>query len=68
RVLGKLGETNLPNSYLKYLFDRITGLDIDSVLVDRVTLIVFIAAFALSLFLNLRDKIRSKRMKRRVED
>jgi hypothetical protein len=65
RVLEKLGTTRLPNSYLKYLFDRITGLDIDSVLVDRVTLIVFVAAFALSVSLNLRDKILSKRTKRK---
>jgi len=60
-VLRKLGKTNLPNSYLKYLFDRITGLNIDSTLVDRVTLIVFVAALAVSIFLNLRDKILSKR-------
>ncbi len=60
-VLRKLGKTNLPNSYLKYLFDRITGLNIDSTLVDRVTLIVFVAALAVSVFLNLRDKILSKR-------
>jgi len=67
-VLEKLGETNLPNSYLKYLFDRITGLDIDSSLVDRVTLIVFVVAFALSVFLNLRDKILPKRTKRKDGD
>lgn len=60
-VLRKLGKTNLPNSYLKYLFDRIVGLNIDSTLVDRVTLIVFVAALAVSVFLNLRDKILSKR-------
>lgn len=67
-VLRKLGKTNLPNSYLKYLFDRITGLNIDSTIVDRVTLIVFVAALAVSVFLNLRDKILSKRMKRRIGD
>ena len=64
-VLRKLGKTNLPNSYLKYLFDRITGLNIDSTLVDRVTLIVFVVALAVSVFLNLRDKIFSKRTKRK---
>lgn len=67
-VLRKLGKTNLPNSYLKYLFDRITGLNIDSTLVDRVTLIVFVAALAVSVFLNLRDKILSKRTKRQDGD
>lgn len=67
-VLRKLGKTNLPNSYLKYLFDRITGLNIDPWLVDRVTLIVFVAALVVSVFLNLRDKILSKRLKRRIGD
>jgi hypothetical protein len=67
-VLEKLGKTNLPNSYLKYLFDRITGLNIDPWLVDRVTLIVFVAALVVSVFLNLRDKILSKRLKRNVGD
>ena len=67
-VLRKLGKTNLPNSYLKYLFDRITGLNIDSTLVDRITLIVFVAALVVSVFLNLRDKILSKRLKRRIGD
>jgi len=60
-ILEKLGKTNLPNSYLKYLFDRITGLNINAELVDRVTLIVFIAALAISLFLNIRDKVILKR-------
>lgn len=60
-ILEKLGKTNLPNSYLKYLFDRITGLNINAELVDKVTLIVFIAALAISLFLNIRDKVILKR-------
>jgi hypothetical protein len=54
-VLSKMGETDLPNSYVKYLADRITGLDISASLVDKVTLYSFIAALAISLSLNIRD-------------
>ena len=54
-VLTKLGETDLPTSYIKYLTDRITGLDISAALVDKVTLYAFIAALAISLFLNIRN-------------
>ncbi len=61
-VLEKLGYTNLPDSYIKYLADRLTGLDFDSRVVDSAVLWVFAAAFAASLFFNLRDylKLRNK--------
>jgi len=61
RILARMGKTGLPFSYMKYLFDRITGLNIDEKLVDKVTLAVFIAALAVSVILNIRDIIRKKR-------
>jgi hypothetical protein len=60
-VLEKLGKTDLPNSYMKYLFDRITGLDISASLVDEVTLYTFLAALVLSLSLNIRDRMKEKK-------
>lgn len=60
RILNKLGVTDLPSSYIKYLADRLTGLDISSSLVDDVTLFTFLAALILSLFLNIRDFIRKR--------
>jgi hypothetical protein len=54
-ILYRLGETDLPTSYIKYLIDRLTGLDVNAILVDKVTLYTFVAALAISLFLNLRD-------------
>src|SRR5512139_2665546 len=44
RILERLGKTDLPTSYMKYLADRITGLDINAALVDKVTLYAFIIA------------------------
>jgi hypothetical protein len=66
RILNKLGETGLPSSYIKYLTDRLTGLDISAALVDTVTLYVFLAVFVLSLFVNTLDLIRRKRPDRPV--
>jgi hypothetical protein len=62
-ILERLGKTGLPNSYMKYLADRITGLDISAVLVDRITLYSFIAALIISLYMNLRDYMKSRFLK-----
>lgn len=52
QILRKLGETGLPYSYLKYLFDRITGLDISSSLVEITTLLLFLLALLASVYFN----------------
>ena len=56
-ILDKLGKTDLPNSYVKYLADRITGLNFDASLVDNFTLYSFLTALAISVFLNIRDYV-----------
>ncbi len=61
RILEKLGETNLPDSYITYLADRLTGLNFNPLLVDHVTLYTYLTALAISLFLNIRDYIVKKR-------
>jgi len=62
-ILEKLGKTDLPTSYIKYLTDRLTGLNVNETLVDKATLYCFIAALAISIFLNIRD-FRNRRLKR----
>ena len=59
RVLEKLGVSDLPSSYIKYLFDRITGYDFNEGLVDKVTLIVFLVSLLFSLIFNIRDYMKS---------
>ncbi|MDP4224683.1 MAG: DUF2784 domain-containing protein [Bacteroidota bacterium] len=61
RILEKMGKTALPLSYMKYLFDRITGLNIGEKLVDKVTLAVFVAALVVSIIFNVRDFIRKRK-------
>ncbi|HHJ09631.1 MAG TPA: DUF2784 family protein [Bacteroidetes bacterium] len=56
RILGHLGKTNLPNSYMRYLVQRLFHADFPATLVDRATLIAFLIALLLSLFFNLRKR------------
>ena len=62
-VLRKLGYTDLPTSYLSFLFTRLTGLEIRQSLVDSVTLWGLIVALVISLYLNLSPRLR-RRLKR----
>ncbi len=62
-VLREMGVKDLPNSYVKYLADRLTGLDFDAKLVDIFTGISYLTALLVSVTINSRDFIR-KRKKR----
>ena len=55
KIKHKLGETNLPNSYIKYYIDKLTGLTWDPLTVDAVALILGLLAFALSCWFNWQD-------------
>lgn len=52
RIKEKLGETNLPNSFIKYFADKITGNDISSNIIDVITAACFGIAVFLSVYLN----------------
>jgi hypothetical protein len=53
------GQTGLPNSYVKYYLDRLTGLNWNPRLVDNTVVLTGLAAFGLSIALNWRDHSRS---------
>jgi len=55
KIKHKLGETNLPNSYVKYYIDKLTGLSWDSLTVDAAVLILGLLAFVLSCWFNWQD-------------
>ena len=55
QVKKKLGEQDLPSSYVKYYVDRLTGLDWDPFAVDLTVAILGILAFSVSIYLNWRD-------------
>ena len=60
-VLKKLGETNLPDSYIKYVIGRLTGVDFGATFVNRAVTICFFISLIISLFLNYRDYRRVKK-------
>lgn len=52
QVKAQLGEHNLPDSFIKYYADRITGSNIDPRLIDGLTLGFFLISISISLYLN----------------
>src|SRR5687768_18439227 len=52
QVKRKLGETDLPASFIKYFADKITGMDFSASLVNTVTVVVFAVAAVLSIYFN----------------
>lgn len=59
-ILRKLGYTDLPDSYLSFLFTRLSGMQIDQSLADAFTLWGLIAALLISLYLNLRPWFKKR--------
>ena len=51
-VKEKLGEKNLPASFIKYFADKISGKDVDPTLVDNVTLGCLIFAVVAAVYVN----------------
>ena len=66
-ILRRLGYTDLPNSYLSFLFTRLTGLQIDQNLVDEVTLWGLVIAMMISIFLNFRHWFLRSRKKKDLD-
>jgi hypothetical protein len=56
RIKEKLGEHNLPNSFIKYYADKISGADVSTHIIDIITGASFFIALIISLYLNLRKK------------
>ena len=62
QVKRELGETGLPNSFIKYYADKVTGKDIPASIVDGVTLGCLIFAVAASVYVNLFRKKRPEQV------
>jgi|SRR6516225_4895715 hypothetical protein len=51
-IKQKLGEHNLPSSFIKYFADKISCGDINPSLINTVTLILFVLALGLTVYFN----------------
>jgi hypothetical protein len=60
RILEKMGETNLPSSYIVYLLSRFTGIMFHDTTIDKLTVLFFFCALVLSVFFNIKQRIKEK--------
>ena len=65
QVKEALGQTDLPNNYLTYLFETWTGIVVSDEFSATLAWVALVPAFALSLFFNL--KLKNKSAKAKVE-
>ena len=59
QIKERLGEHNLPNSFIKYFADQVSGKNIDAHLVDTLTVVFFFLAAGLSVYVNFLKKLPS---------
>ncbi len=61
-VLQKLGKYDLPSSYIKYLIERLSGLEVNAGTVETLTVVLYFAALLLSLYMNIfRNRIKTSK-------
>ncbi|AOM79864.1 DUF2784 domain-containing protein [Pedobacter steynii] len=63
QVKEQLGEQNLPNSFVKYYADKLTGTSVNSTLIDGITAGSFLLSILISVYLNFfrrSSKLRTK--------
>ena len=58
KVKERLGEINLPGSFIKYYADKISGKNIDPSIVDTVTLVSFLLVIILTIYFNFFKRTR----------
>ena len=61
-IKERLGETNLPSSFIKYFADKMTGNNYRPEFIDSVTLITFIMAIAVTIYVNFFRKVSIKKL------
>ena len=54
QVRRELGYTDMADSYIKFLIQQLTGLNIDAAIVDVGTAVLFFVALVISLYVNFR--------------
>jgi hypothetical protein len=52
RVKAQLGEQNIPDNFIEYFVEKITGIDFASALVNRVVAVCFTIAALISIYVN----------------
>ena len=61
QVRMRLGHSNMPSSYTKFLVDSLTGLDVSERLVDTLAVLLLAAALVASVLTNVKDWRRRRK-------
>lgn len=62
-IRARLGFYDMPDSYIKFLADTLTGMNWNETVIDITTVMAFGVAFMISLALNIYDWVRKKKDK-----
>lgn len=65
-VREKMGLYDQSNSYVHFLLLKLTGINFQKDLVDKITLIVFFVSLVLSIWLNIADYRKNRQIKNRL--
>ena len=57
QVKGLLGESNLPNSFIEYYADKLSDQDIDTDLIDLITVLGFMFSLIMALYFKFRKRV-----------
>jgi len=68
QVRMKLGIYDIQTSYLEFLFETLTGMNVSRSVVDVFAVIFLVAAFCTSIVLNIRDRRRKKSTKIKINN
>lgn len=60
QIKEKMGESNLPGSFITYYANKVTGRNFSDEFINQITLIVFIAAALLSVYVNFLKRRKSR--------
>ncbi len=60
QIRYRLGDIEMPHSYIKFLLDSLTGLKWNATMVDVGTGTIFALSFIMSIILNLKDRIKDR--------
>lgn len=56
-----LGDTDLPSSYIKFLVDSLTGLDVNTHVVNTLAVVLLLTALSASILTNMLTWLRRRR-------
>jgi Protein of Unknown function (DUF2784). len=68
RVREQLGYHDQSDSYIHFLLLKLTGISFNKALVENGTLIAFLISLVMSVWLNIRDRLNNRLLRRNIQE